>query len=104
MCCGTIGSDAGGSIRIPAAFCGVVGLKPTYGRVSRHGAVPRTWSMDCIGPFGHTTDDIVYLFESINGVDNKDSTSARIPAYNHHNIDRSSRYESQLTQTSELVF
>lgn len=102
MCCGTIGSDAGGSIRIPAAFCGVVGLKPTYGRVSRNGAVPRTWSMDCIGPFGHTIDDVAYLFESINGVDNKDNTSVAIPAYNHHIENRNSCHENKPAQNIRI--
>lgn len=87
LCCGSIGSDAGGSIRIPAAFCGVVGLKPTYGSVSRYGAVPRTWSMDCIGPFGHTVDDVACLFEAINGHDNNDATTVRVPRYQHRKID-----------------
>ena len=71
----TIGSDAGGSIRIPAAFCGVCGLKPTYGRVSRFGAVPRTWSMDCIGPLASNIEDLGLVLEAISGYDPQDRSS-----------------------------
>ena len=71
----TIGSDAGGSIRIPAAFCGVCGLKPTYGRVSRFGAVPRTWSMDCIGPLASNIEDLGIVLEAISGHDAQDRSS-----------------------------
>lgn len=71
----TLGSDAGGSIRIPAAFCGVVGLKPSYGRVSRHGALARTWSMDCIGPLALDCDDACALLNAIDGLDPLDASS-----------------------------
>ena len=71
----SIGSDAGGSIRLPAAYCGVTGIKPTYGRVSRYGAVPRTWSMDCIGPIAHSAEDCALLLDVIAGVDQYDSTT-----------------------------
>jgi len=70
-----IGSDAGGSIRIPAAFCGTVGLKPTYGRVSRYGALARTWSMDCIGPITRSSLDAAIVFNAILGQDPLDATS-----------------------------
>jgi aspartyl-tRNA(Asn)/glutamyl-tRNA(Gln) amidotransferase subunit A len=75
FCLATIGSDAGGSIRIPAAFCGVCGLKPTYGRVSRFGSIPRTWSMDCIGPLTTNIEDLGIALEAISGHDVHDTTS-----------------------------
>ena len=68
----SLGSDAGGSIRLPAGWCGVTGLKPTYGQVSRHGVVPRTWSMDCIGPLAHDAVSCALLLELIAGEDDQD--------------------------------
>lgn len=79
MCLGAIGSDTGGSIRIPAACCGITGLKPTYGRVSCFGVVPLSWSLDHIGPMGHDAEDCAIIYDSIAKYDPRDPNSISRP-------------------------
>ena len=79
QCTITTGSDTGGSIRIPAALCGIVGLKPTYGRVSRHGLTPLAWSMDHPGPMVRTVEDAAITMNVIAGHDPRDMASADLP-------------------------
>ena len=79
MCLGALGSDTGGSIRQPAAFCGIVGMKPTYGAVSRHGVIPMAASLNQIGPMGKTVADTDVLFHAIAGEDPLDAVSYSQP-------------------------
>lgn len=83
MCHGTLGSDTGGSIRQPAALCGVVGLRPTYGRVSRHGLIAYASSFDSIGPLTHNVEDAALMLEVLAGKDPMDATSSEMPVENY---------------------
>ena len=82
LCYGSIGSDTGGSIRFPAMACGIVGLKPTYGRVSRYGILPLAESLDHVGPMTRTVKDAAIMFEAIAGHDHHDTTSLDVPVSN----------------------
>ncbi len=80
LCDAALGSDTGGSIRIPASLCGIAGLKPTYGLVPRSGVEPLSWSLDHVGPLGRTVKDCALLLEAIAGAHDSDSTSATRPS------------------------
>ena len=85
FCHMALGTDTGGSIRQPAAFCGLAGLKPTYGRVSRYGLVAHASSMDTLGPLARTAEDAAHLFQTLAGPDPHDATCAEVdvPDYRH---------------------
>jgi aspartyl-tRNA(Asn)/glutamyl-tRNA(Gln) amidotransferase subunit A len=79
LCAGSLGTDTGGSIRIPAAFCGIVGLKATHGRVSLHGVTPLAWSLDHIGPMTRTVKDAALMLQALAGYDDRDLVSRETP-------------------------
>jgi aspartyl-tRNA(Asn)/glutamyl-tRNA(Gln) amidotransferase subunit A len=79
MCFGALGTDTGGSIRIPASLCGIVGLKPTYGRVSTRGVVPMAWTLDHVGPMCRTVEDAALMLSAIAGHDERDPLSVDAP-------------------------
>lgn len=83
MCMGSLGSDTGGSIRIPSSLCGTVGLKPTYGRVSLSGVIPLSWSLDHVGPMARTVRDAAVLLQVIAGYDPADPVSLDVPVVDY---------------------
>ena len=94
MTIASLGTDTGGSIRIPSSFCGIVGLKPTHGLVSKYGYFPLAWSLYHIGPMTKTVEDAAYVLEAIAGYDPKDPTSIDAPT---------ARYSTQLTESVKGV-
>jgi aspartyl-tRNA(Asn)/glutamyl-tRNA(Gln) amidotransferase subunit A len=79
LCFAALGTDTGGSVRIPASFCGVVGLKPTYGRVSIRGVIPLSWTLDHVGPLTRTVEDAALMLNAIAGYDDADPTTVDTP-------------------------
>jgi aspartyl-tRNA(Asn)/glutamyl-tRNA(Gln) amidotransferase subunit A len=79
LCYAAIGSDTAGSIRLPAALCGCVGLKPTYGRISARGVIPLSWSLDHVGPIARSVSDAAIVLQAIAGYDALDIASANVP-------------------------
>ena len=80
LCFGSLGTDTAGSVRMPASYCGIVGLKPTYGRVSTRGSIPLSWTLDHIGPLCRTVRDTALILEAIAGFDTREPGSADVPA------------------------
>ena len=83
QCLGSIGTDTGGSIRQPAAFCNITGLKVTYGRVSRFGVISMASSLDSVGPMARSAEDCAHILEVIAGQDTRDSTTPAVPTKNY---------------------
>lgn len=82
-CSGALGTDTGGSVRLPAAINGIAGLRPTVGRVSNAGVIPLAWSMDTVGPMARTVKDCAVMFNAMAGHDPRDSGSARVPTVDY---------------------
>ncbi|SKB79860.1 Asp-tRNA(Asn)/Glu-tRNA(Gln) amidotransferase subunit GatA [Daejeonella lutea] len=102
LCHAALGTDTGGSVRQPASFCGVVGLKPSYGRVSRHGIISYASSFDQVGPLTRCVDDASLLLEVIAGVDEKDSTTSSCPVQSYSKM-RESGGKRKIAYLSEAL-
>src|SRR3989344_1754331 len=104
MALGALGSDTGGSVRLPSAFCGVVGLKPTYGGVSRSGLIAAASSLDCIGAIAKNSEDAQIIFDVIYGHDVLDSTSIReVESYKVHNVIKSEAKKLKIGVPWDLI-
>ena len=79
LCFGSLGTDTAGSVRIPACYCGIVGFKPTYGRVSNRGVIPLSWTLDHVGPICRTVEDAALMLGVIAGYDEQDTTTMNVP-------------------------
>ena len=93
LCIGSLGTDTAGSLRIPASYCGIVGFKPTYGRVSNRGIVPLSWTLDHVGPLCRTVEDAAIMLGVIAGYDELDPSTADVPV-----VDYSSASQNQLSK------
>ena len=107
LCYGSLGSDTGGSIRFPCATCGLTGIKPTWGRVSRHGVFPLADSLDHVGPMARSAADCAALLGVIAGADTEDPTSLQDPVpdylapHQRHDPRRDDRHRSPLHQRGD---
>jgi len=104
LCFGALGSDTGGSIREPAAYCGIVGLKPTYGLVSTRGVIPLSWSLDHVGPMTRTVADAATILQAIAGYDQLEITSERMTVPNYTMALRSKTSSLRLGIPHEFFF
>ena len=104
LCFGALGSDTGGSIREPAAYCGIVGLKPTYGLVSTRGVIPLSWSLDHVGPMTRTVADAAIMLQAIAGYDQQEITSRQMTIPNYTATLRSKTSSLRLGLPHEFFF
>src|SRR5262249_57371724 len=102
LCAASLGEDTGGSVRGPAAWCGVVGLRPTWGRVSRQGLRPGMWSMDTIGPLARTVEDCALTLQAIAGYDPHDAYTWDVPVPDYRAALDGSRAGKRVAGVKEL--